>query len=166
MRSGNKIIFVKKDDTPIPPTLQVGDKTANIRYWGQILEDEEITSKKNDENVLSQSLFSQDNIDGAEGGQLNPFNKPQAKKKPQGFKAPSAFNQVSSPRRGRSQSRQGSPTPTPTNSRKRSLSNNNRCESPSKNLNLSTSSSSDTIVPPKPTINPSEAGGQNNRQST
>ena len=75
VRSGNKVVFVKKSDIPIPSTLIVDDKEATIWYWGQKnAPNGSIFGKKgpikkptNQESVeinqnldQSQSLFSQD----------------------------------------------------------------------------------------------------------
>ena len=74
VRSGNKVVFIKKTDTPIPSTLQVADKEAVIWFWGQrpapknifgensgLAQTEKAGLDKAPSNHLSQSLFSQDN---------------------------------------------------------------------------------------------------------
>ena len=78
VRSGNKVVFVKKSDIPIPSNLKVDDKEATIWYWGQrnapksgsifgnngqtkknpTTESGNVVNNQNPE--LTQSLFSQD----------------------------------------------------------------------------------------------------------
>ena len=169
VRSGNKVVFIKKTDTPIPPTLQVADNQATIWYWGQKLESRNIFSEKTtiepakqpldnlslSANTLSQSLFSQDNI------QKNVINPTQGIeniviKKPD----------VPVPRRGRSTSRPGGAHKPG----KRSLSRD-RMESPSKTYKSSlqdkghvdTHSTESHHVP---ISTPAEAAGEGSSAST
>ena len=157
VRSGNKVVFIKKTDTPIPSTLQVADKEAVIWYWGQRLapktifgekagfaQTEKPESDKVPSNQLSQSLFSQDNIqetsliDPTPGTGNNEIKKPH----------------VPVHRRPRSTSRRGGPS-------KRSLSSS-RVESPSKTPKHPSWPNAEThSTEPNPThTTPVEAAGQ------